>query len=52
MGDVDEDEGGKRIWKKEVCSRIRIRREKMNSKKRRDGDLYIPYLTLPEPDLT
>lgn len=25
---VDEDEGGERIWKKEVCSRIRIRRKK------------------------
>lgn len=28
VGDVDEDEGGKRRWKKEVCSRIRIRRKK------------------------
>lgn len=24
---VDEDGGGKRRWKKEVCSRIRIRRK-------------------------
>lgn len=39
--------GENRIWKKEVYSRIRIRGKKMNSKKRRDGDLYIPYLTLP-----
>lgn len=42
---VDEDEGGERMWIKEVCSRIR--RKRMSSKKRRDGDLYIPYLTLP-----
>lgn len=44
--------GENRIWKKEVCSRIRIRRKRMSSKKRSDGDLYIPYLTLTEPDLT
>lgn len=40
--DEGEKEYGKRSYRYS-----RIRGKKMNSKKRRDGDLYIPYLTLP-----